>query len=684
MDFISRAVKKKYESGTNYKLGQSLTLAAYSGADDNTATSVLRKNYNSIVQTCVSIIAREIAKHPLKLYKTNLKGELEEVTKHDALDLIRNPNPYQTEYDMSETIASYRELVGEYFIAVNLTKDSRRPAELNYLRPDLFTIHTDKTGNIAYYEYHAEGGGNVNFMPDEIIHEKTFNPVNRYRGIGTVQSHIRSINIEDSASQYTKSFFDNNATPAGIVAVKGHGDITFGDEAHQKLKAKWNDEFKGSKNAGKVAFLQEAEVDYKQIGLGLNEIDMEKLRNMTETAIYKAFGIPAIYTGDYQNMNYASSVTAKSLFIENTVMPRLIKRQQTWQKFVDTFWAKEKLVVKYENVVPSDQERTLAIAEKGSLIGLTENEKRNLVGFDALPSDQGDTVWRPMNSVEYPVGTKTKIKFARKQIDEAEIVKSNLENEAIRKESYRATQEKLQLEYEKKYQAEMKEYLKEQNELVINNLSPKKGLKDILFSITQETKKLREIQRPLIARLYNDSAMVAVDFLGLDIEFTPINTEVDEYIRNQINKVALEFNETTRDKLVDVLSEAYVQGESISTIAKLVDGVYKEAGASGYSGKNGYRAKRLARTEVIRANNHAALESYRQLGVTKKEWKTNAGACAQCEPFNGTVIGVSQNFLQEGEEYIDADGVARTNTYENVEHPALHPNCRCAILPVRS
>lgn len=275
---------------------------------------------------------------------------------------------------------------------------------------------------------------------------------------------------------------------------------------------------------------------------------------------------------------------------------------------------------------------------------------------------------------------KFKVKAEPEPVDEGAIVKAHQKDERVMKESYRSKQEALQDKYDKKIKQAIDDFLKDQRKTVKENLAPKKALKDLLFNKQEEDKKLASKVRPLTIALYADSAELVLEFIGLEDEFNPISTEVDDYIKEQSNKVAANFNEQTRDELVETLSEAYTDGLSTAQIAKRIDSVYAKAGL----GKDGYRSERVARTEAIRSNNHATQETYKQLGTINKEWFTNPGACSLCAPFDGRIVGVAQNFLMKGEEYLDADGKARTNNYEDVQHPPLHPQCRCVILPVRN
>jgi NAD+--asparagine ADP-ribosyltransferase len=57
------------------------------------------------------------------------------------------------------------------------------------------------------------------------------------------------------------------------------------------------------------------------------------------------------------------------------------------------------------------------------------------------------------------------------------------------------------------------------------------------------------------------------------------------------------------------------------------------------------------------------METYKELGVEKKEFMAEADACPECE------------------ENQDAGAIAIDDEFPNGDVP-VHPNCRCAIAPV--
>lgn len=86
------------------------------------------------------------------------------------------------------------------------------------------------------------------------------------------------------------------------------------------------------------------------------------------------------------------------------------------------------------------------------------------------------------------------------------------------------------------------------------------------------------------------------------------------------------------------------------------------------------RSRTIARTEITRASTEAEIQAYEQSGVVKgKEWYTalDERTCLECSAMHGKVLSIRENYADKEE-----------TGYADVPGPALHPNCRCTLLPV--
>ena len=110
---------------------------------------------------------------------------------------------------------------------------------------------------------------------------------------------------------------------------------------------------------------------------------------------------------------------------------------------------------------------------------------------------------------------------------------------------------------------------------------------------------------------------------------------------------------TGYDRIGTALADSFDLGLSPSKAAKLIlDEISDPA-----------RALTIAITEGSRAMNMASMDTYQNIGLEEVEWFA-ADPCPECEVNDGQVVPVGQEFFSGDTE------------------PPVHPNCRCALLPV--
>jgi len=221
------------------------------------------------------------------------------------------------------------------------------------------------------------------------------------------------------------------------------------------------------------------------------------------------------------------------------------------------------------------------------------------------------------------------------------------------------------------------EQFEREKDVILNKLSEKAiNIDDYLLDEDDETQLLIEVSKPLLRGIVKDQGELAAELIGAQ-SFDELTKRVQNFLKKRAYKFSFEMVEETNRLLGITLAEGVKLGESIPQIRKRVETLFGDM--------EKYRSERIARSEVIRASNFGAKEAYRQSGVVEElEWLTTDDemTCEFCAPLNGEIIKLNENFFDRGDKYRGSEGGLMDIDYESVQHPPLHPNCRCTIIPV--
>ena len=218
-------------------------------------------------------------------------------------------------------------------------------------------------------------------------------------------------------------------------------------------------------------------------------------------------------------------------------------------------------------------------------------------------------------------------------------------------------------ETDKVFDAQKKQVLSAYN----NQKALKLDIGRILLNKKSETKRFLQIFSPLAENILKDASKETFDFLGVDMELN-IDESVKRYIANRNTKFAISTTDTTNDAIRYAIEEGITLGESREKISQRIADVFDSA--------KDYRTNMIAQSEVTRYNAEASELSYIESGIVEgKEWIVNPDACEFCIQFEGKVIELGESFADKGDT-INAGDSEIELSYEDVEHPPLHPNCR--------
>jgi HK97 family phage portal protein len=401
------------------------------GRDPQVDVQKLVRNYLGWTYACASLNAAGVAQTPLRLYATRATGqsrakayaaprpvdkarleyirrsatigkmpqvataeEIEEITVHPLLDLLRNINRHNNGYETMELTSILLDLTGKAFWHVQIGPGGV-PTEIWFLRSQWMRIVPDAKQFISAYKYGVRQDKLYTFHPSEIIYFKCPNPTDPWEGMGPTQAAAWSMMRQDSMDRFEAATLSNMGRPDFVVK---YTDGRLSDEDRVAIEARWNSRHSGPDRAGRVSVMDQ-QFDIEQIGWSPRELQFERGRPWTMKEIAAAFNVPVGFLDTAEIAKAPKSALSGSgyLHAKYGILPRLIRIEEKLnQDLVPLFGdGQKRLFLAFDNPVPEDAESAQSMQDADLDHGvITINEVRTTRGLPPVP--WGDTPLIPM------------------------------------------------------------------------------------------------------------------------------------------------------------------------------------------------------------------------------------------------------------------------------------------------
>ena len=294
---------------------------------------------SELVYACIEKKA-QAATDPVLILQKKKGDDWEQIDEHPALDLLNEPNPWDDGDSFLRTWIASENIAGEFYAEIVRSR-AGVPAELYPLRPDyLYPQYVSRGGSevLDHYLYYINGKP-IKFLPDDLLIKRRHGLGSMYSGVSPLYVALNPVDADIAATEYIRAFYNNGATPSGILKVKGR---KMSEEDMAAAQQKFVNRYgRGGKMRGGPMILDE-DGDYEAIGSNLSELNSGELTQIDETRICMAFGVPPVLIGAYvglQNVNQKASFKgAMEEFWMNTMSPELKQlRQFLTRKFLPLY-----------------------------------------------------------------------------------------------------------------------------------------------------------------------------------------------------------------------------------------------------------------------------------------------------------------------------------------------------------
>jgi len=372
---------------------------ATSFAQQNLKLYVTKQSKKDKVIVKTKQISSEMKKYIYQSSVSNLECvrksiDMEEVTSHPLLDMLKNVNQFMNRFELLEMIDLHLELTGNAYVYV-VKNAMGVPSSLWILPPDKMSIVPSKQDWIAGYIYRNPDGTEIPFTVDEIIHYKFPNPKDPYYGWSPLQAMADSYNLNLSYMTYEQKMVDNAGIPP--IALIGPKDVNYQESDWKRILTRWNKTYMGAGNAGKTAWL-EGGFDIKQLNVSPKDMNNLLGRKWTREEIAGGYGVP-ISKLTTDDVNRANAEAGNYSYMKDTIAPRCIRWQEkTNERLVPMF--DERMFLLFDDPVPENKEFILKERESNLRMKVTSiSEEREKLGLDK--SSWGDLPVGQQSEVPY-------------------------------------------------------------------------------------------------------------------------------------------------------------------------------------------------------------------------------------------------------------------------------------------
>lgn len=613
------------------------------------------KLYQSWVYLASTTIADTIAELEYWVYNKDKE------TQHKNQDLV--------DYDFLKKVATYMLLNWNAFVYKEMIWN--KIDSLAILRPDLVTIEEKPDWTLLWYRYNWYGR-NMFFQPEEIINFEMFNPLEarpwKVKWVSPTQAVAIQAEMDNTANKWNWNFFKNGWSVRDIL--KHDNEVS--QEAQKRYIDKWKKEFQGVNNSHKVAFLDKG-IDYETVGANQKELDFVESRRFTRDEILAIYKIPKMIVWITDDVNLANAKVAKETFYKVCISPLATQISQTLTKELFN----NEVNFEFINVVPKDIEQ---LERDLNNWAITINEYRQERWFEEINN------WEYLKLEKFKlVPKKWEIPkppnpqqegYKREMMD---IVKSYIKWTEQRKERKRKWKEKIWKEkiqrtdkYEAKWEDEINKIFDQQKTDIINNLEKwVTKIRKPKFNKTKYQALWKSALRPLFTEVAQNEWNEALKIIDSTDVFQVWNPEMNKYIRENVERIAKDVDETTKETIMNEIEQWNEEGLWADEITDNITAKFENFKRS--------RSKMIARTEITRASNEASEQAYKQWGITQKEYlaELDSRTSEICQELNWKVVNIWENFAEKG------DTIAWYKLdYQDIPHPPTHPNCRSTLIPV--
>lgn len=336
--------------------------------------------------TCISYIARSIAKLPLEILDTSNKSKIP-AKDHESFEKLNlKPNRVMNSYTAIETFITLGLHDGISGLYIDRLTNELYPVQITSIFvDDIGIIDSAKRCPIIY---------------SCKLHNEVFDALDKdviifrygYSRDGLRVTPIRTLlanNIDTlkKGQGYLNQIFENGLV--GKIVVQTSSTIE-DKKILKQIQSKFNDLFS---NNGRI-FTVPAGFNVNALNLSLADAEFEAIRRLSKKELASAFNLPSTVLNDYEDVNYSTGEQLQLQIYSEALQPPIVQIQR---EFTYKYLSKEdrlKYVIEFDEdqLYHMDFETRVNTMVKLGNNGLTTNDIRSEFGYEVLNIEGADDI----------------------------------------------------------------------------------------------------------------------------------------------------------------------------------------------------------------------------------------------------------------------------------------------------
>lgn len=382
--FKLRGSNRQAGTGPRFFFGQSA-----SGANVNERTAMSM----TAVYGCVRVLSESIASLPLHVYKRGENGNREKAENLPLYTLLHDtPNEEMSSFTWRETLMTHLLLYGNAYCQI-LRNGRGEVIALYPLLPNRMTVERDESGQLFYrYQRYSEEpptmeGSTVILLPEDVLHIPGMS-FDGLVGLSPIAACRNAVGAGLSADEYSSRYYANGAAPMGVLE---HPGVI---KQPEKLRDSWNEAFGGTRNAGKVAILEEG-LKFTPISISPADSQLLETRKFTVEEICRIFRVPPHLVQDLTKTSYNSAEQMSQEFVYYTLLPWCVRFEQAMIRSLLSAEERKHIEIRFnlDGLLRGSYESRMRGYQTAVNTGIFSiNDCRKLENMDLLPADQGGDI----------------------------------------------------------------------------------------------------------------------------------------------------------------------------------------------------------------------------------------------------------------------------------------------------